>query len=54
MANSVRFRSFRNIFPLMIGFMVYSGYYKYKLQILKINLFDEYCYLRSQELIKQN
>ena len=30
------------------------GYYNYRLQILKINLFDEYCYLRSQELVKQN
>ena len=34
----------------MVGF----GYYNYRLQTLKINLFDEYCYLRSQELVKQN
>ena len=38
----------------MIATGVAFGYYKYRLQILKINLFDEYCYLRSQELVKQN
>ena len=31
-----------------------SAYSEYKQQILKINLFDEYCWLRSQELAKQN
>lgn len=31
-----------------------SAYAEYKQQILKINLFDEYCWLRSQELVKQN
>lgn len=52
--SSIRFRTFRNFFPLVIASMVGFGYYHYRLQILKINLFDEYCYLRSQELVKQN
>ena len=29
----------------------FSGYRK---AIMRINLFDEYCWLRSQELVKQN
>ena len=51
---SIRFRTFRNFFPFVIASLVTFGYYNYRLQILKINLFDEYCYLRSQELVKQN
>jgi hypothetical protein len=39
---------------LVIAGLVGFGYYKYRVQILKINLFDEYCYLRAQELVKQN
>jgi hypothetical protein len=31
-----------------------SAYGEYKQQVLKVNLFDEYCWLRSQELLKQN
>ncbi len=31
-----------------------SAYSDYKKQVLKVNLFDEYCWLRSQELVKQN
>lgn len=51
---NIRFRTFRNFFPLLIASIVGFGYYKYRLQILKINVFDEYCYLRSQELVRQN
>ena len=51
---SIRFRSFRTFYPLLVASLVGFGYYKYRQQILKINLFDEYCYLRSQELVKQN
>ena len=51
---SIRFRTFRNFFPLAVAALVGFGYYRYRLQVLKINLFDEYCYLRSEELVKQN
>ena len=51
---SIRFRNFRNLFPFVIAGLVGFGYYKYRVQILKINLFDEYCFLRAQELVKQN
>ncbi len=51
---SIRYRTFRNFFPLAVASLVGFGFYHYKKQILKINLFDEYNYLRSQELVKQN
>lgn len=52
--NNIRFRTFRNLFPIFVGTAIFLGFYRYRLQTLKINLFDEYCYLRSQELVKQN
>lgn len=52
--SSIRFRNFRYFFPFIIAGLVGTGYYKYRVQILKINLFDEYCYLRADELLKQN
>lgn len=51
---NIRFRLFRNTVPLFIGFCFYEAYAKYRTGVLKINLFDEYCWLRSQELVKQN
>ena len=54
MTTNIRFRTFRNFFPFLIASLVTYGYMHYRTQILKINLFDEYCYLRSQELVKQN
>jgi hypothetical protein len=42
------------MFPVMIALLFGKAYSDYKKQILKINLFDEYCWIRSQELIKQN
>ena len=30
------------------------GYATFRQQILKINLFDEYCYMRANELVKEN
>lgn len=37
-----------------MAYIFADAYASYRKQILKINLFDEYCYLRSQELVKQN
>ena len=44
----------RNVFPFLVAYICADAYSSYRRQILKINLFDEYCYLRSQELAKQN
>jgi len=58
---NLRFRTLRNVFPLINAGIFYFAYRyavagrsKYKTQIAKINLFDEYCWLRAQELVKQN
>lgn len=51
---NVRFRTFRNFFPFVVAALFGSAYGEYKQQVLKVNLFDEYCWLRSQELVKQN
>jgi len=37
-----------------VAYIFADAYASYRKQILKINLFDEYCYLRSQELVSQN
>lgn len=50
----MRYRTFRNFFPLVVAALFGSAYGEYKQQVLKVNLFDEYCWLRSQELVKQN
>ena len=50
----MRFRTLRNGFPFLVAYICADAYSSYRKQILKINLFDEYCYLRSQELVKQN
>ena len=50
----MRFRTFRNFFPFVVAALFGSAYGEYKQQVLKVNLFDEYCWLRSQELVKQN
>jgi hypothetical protein len=42
------------VFPFLVAYIFGDAYSSYRKQILKINLFDEYCYLRSQELVKQN
>lgn len=51
---NVRYRTFRNYFPFVIAALFGAAYGEYKQQVLKVNLFDEYCWLRSQELVKQN
>ena len=51
---NIRYRTFRNIFPFFVAYLFADAYSSYRKQILKINLFDEYCYLRAQELVKQN
>lgn len=51
---NVRYRTFRNFFPFVVAALFGSAYSDYKQQVLKVNLFDEYCWLRSQELVKQN
>jgi len=51
---NIRYRTFRNIFPFFVAYIFADAYSSYRKQILKTNLFDEYCYLRSQELVKQN
>ena len=51
---NVRYRTFRNFFPFVVAALFGSAYSEYKQQVLKVNLFDEYCWLRSQELVKQN
>ena len=53
-STNIRYRTFRNIFPFLVAYVFTDAYSSYRKQILKINLFDEYCYLRSQELVKQN
>ena len=51
---NIRYRTFRNVFPFLVAYIFADSYASYRKQILKINLFDEYCYLRAQELMKQN
>ena len=51
---NLRYRTFRNIFPLFVAYIFADAYSSYRKQILKINLFDEYCYLRANELVEQN
>jgi hypothetical protein len=51
---NIRYRTFRNVFPFLVAYIFADAYASYRKQILKINLFDEYCYLRAQELVKQN
>jgi hypothetical protein len=53
-STNIRYRTFRNVFPFLVAYIFADAYASYRKQILKINLFDEYCYLRSQELVKQN
>jgi len=51
---NLRYRTFRNVFPFLVAYIFADAYSSYRKQILKINLFDEYCYLRAQELASQN
>jgi hypothetical protein len=51
---NLRYRTFRNAFPFLVAFIFADAYSSYRKQVLKINLFDEYCYLRAQELVTQN
>ena len=51
---NIRFRLLRNFYPLIVGVIFWNGYTHYRRQILKVNLFDEYCHLRTQELVQQN
>lgn len=51
---NIRYRTFRNVFPFFIAYVFADAYSSYRKQILKVNLFDEYCYLRANELVKQN
>lgn len=53
-STNIRYRTFRNIFPFFIAYIFADAYSSYRKQILKINLFDEYCYLRANELVQQN
>jgi len=53
-STNIRYRSFRAIFPFFVAYIFADAYASYRKQILKINLFDEYCYLRAKELVKQN
>jgi hypothetical protein len=53
-STNLRYRTFRNVFPFLVAYIFADAYASYRKQILKINLFDEYCYLRAQELVKQN
>ena len=53
-STNIRYRTFRAAFPFLVTYIFADAYASYRKQILKINLFDEYCYLRSKELVKQN
>jgi hypothetical protein len=53
-STNLRYRTFRNVFPFLVAYIFADAYASYRKQILKINLFDEYCFLRAQELVKQN
>eukprot|EP00919_Chromeraceae_sp_WS-2016_P061354 GHVR01145496.1.p1 GENE.GHVR01145496.1~~GHVR01145496.1.p1 ORF type:complete len:146 (+),score=2.08 GHVR01145496.1:134-571(+) len=46
--HNIRFRSMRFFFPLILGCYFGRAYYHYRRQVLKVNLFDEYCWLRTQ------
>ena len=52
--HNIRYRAVRACFPIVLSFIFLQGYTSYRKQVLKTNLFDEYCYLRTQELVKQN
>ena len=51
---NIRFRNMRYFFPLINAFLISRAYNRYTNNILRVNLFDEYNWLRAQELVQQN
>ncbi|EGR33122.1 hypothetical protein IMG5_061210 [Ichthyophthirius multifiliis] len=52
--SNIRFRTMRYFFPI-VSFAIFGNiYWDYRSQLTRVNLFDEYVQLRSQELVKQN
>ena len=51
---NIRFRNTRYFFPLINAIMIGHMFYKYNNSILRVNMFDEYNWLRAQELVEQN
>ena len=49
-STNIRYRTFRNVFPFFVAYIFVDAYSSYRKQILKINLFDEYCYLGLKSL----
>ena len=50
---NIRFRTLRYMMPIFNTFLFGLSYQQYRQQITKINLFDEYVYLRAQEIVKE-
>lgn len=49
-----RFRNIRYFFPFINALLIGRAFYKYNNNLLRVNLFDEYNWLRAQELVQQN
>ena len=49
-----RFRNVRYFFPIVNALLIGRAFYKYNNNLLRVNLFDEYNWLRAQELVQQN
>lgn len=49
-----RFRNVRYFFPVVNALLIGRAFYKYNNNLLRVNLFDEYNWLRAQELVQQN
>jgi hypothetical protein len=52
MTANIRFRTFRFMLPFFNLALFGAAYQQYRQQILKVNLFDEYVWLRAQEIVK--
>ena len=53
-SSNIRLRLLRFAFPIINVGIFAQVYGNYKLQLNKVNLFDEYVQLRSKELVAQN
>jgi hypothetical protein len=48
---NIRFRNIRYFFPLVNALLIGTAFKRYNNNLLRVNLFDEYNWLRAQELV---
>ena len=51
LTGNIRFRNIRYFFPLVNILLIGRAFHQYNNNLLRVNLFDEYNWLRAQELV---